>query len=99
MTLTPKQIDRALDHLRNEYPEPMSVADRDDYYDVLTHFRSGELLLALEKLAVDSRPSPDTLLRTVMEARPGHRPGRPDPAFVKHVIDQARRDLGVRDAV
>lgn len=99
MTLTREQIERALDHLRSDYPEPMSAEEREDYYLVLQHFRPGELMHALEKLPTDHRPSAWTLIQTVMEARPGQRIGKPDPFFVKAVIERARRDLRVRDAV
>jgi hypothetical protein len=109
MTLTREQIERALDHLRSDYPEPMTAEDRESYYLVLRHFRQGELLRALEKLPPETRPDPDLLLRVVMEARPapfpgprtrGGRPGRASPEFVYGVIEQAREDLNrVRDAV
>lgn len=98
-TLTTKQVARAIDHLRSDYPDPMSSAQRDDYEDVLSHLHPGEMMKALESLPLDRRPTPETLLQTVMDSRPGHRPGKPDPEFVKEVIDQARRDLGIRDAV
>jgi hypothetical protein len=99
-TLTSKQVVRALDHLRSDYPDPMSSAEQDDYEDVLSHLRPGELLRALEALPLDHRPTAETLLQTVMESRPGHRLGKPDPAFVKEIINQARRELErIPDAV
>lgn len=107
-TLTSEQVARALNHLRSEYPEPMSALEREDYYDVLTHLHPGELSQALSKMSADRRPPPDALLRAVMEARPaslpgprtrGGKPGKAAPEFVYGVIELARQDLArVREA-
>ena len=99
-TLSASQAGKAVEYLKATFPgQFMSSSEEDDYLDALSYLYPGELMTALTKLPIGQRPTAEEILQTVMDARPGHRPGKPDPDFVKQVIDQARRELEVRDAV